>query len=783
MRSLYLPPLYLLLLLCVTSAQAAVLRVGSGCQFTTLQAAIDAAQFDDEIRLRTQTYTENVTIDTQLTIRGGYASCSATSPSAFDRSTIQAAAAGAPTAIASSPGGTIRLSRLDISGGNNPGGNGGGLRVGNSTRVEVDLVSVTGNSAELGGGIYIDQFGALASNGGLALTVSNNQAASVGGGIYVRSQASVDLLSQPLATVNIDENTAGNQGGALFFSASSVRMANTSFDANSAPTGGAIANSIATSDSLLEIENATFSNNSASGNGGALRLQKGGAGGAVELIVRDSAFNANQADNGTGFGGALYLSGGVQTTLVRTDFSSNTAARGGALAMGGGSLNLRGGSFSQNNAAVDGGALYAGAGSQWELSDLFQGPVEFLDNTAGGRGGAIYDVSGMTQMVAPGDVAGSTIVFAGNQASFGGAIHFSNAGVINLSLPVRFENNSASADGGAIHATGANTFLTTDGTGDPGRRIGFSGNVAGDRGGAIALDGGADADLDWISLGVGGDGNSANFGGGLYIEVGDLRLRNSNVLDNSATFAGGLYLGPGATALISSVQGNASQVPLPGQPQNCALQDLAVNEYCSLLQGNHATAVAGSGGAILATFTNGVTVREVNLRANTASAGAALAVLNGAEILVENSLVDSHEQAIYVDQNAELDLYQSTLTNNGQATLNLASDPSVVLVFRNSILWGNAQGLVGGASASMSGSCNVTQSAALTGFLVDPELLSNGRGNYRLSPASIAVDACTTGTTRDLDGQQRPNGVRFDIGAFELSDVPLPDAVYADSFE
>jgi hypothetical protein len=278
-------------------------------------------------------------------------------------------------------------------------------------------------------------------------------------------------------------------------------------------------------------------------------------------------------------------------------------------------------------------------------------------------------------------------------------------------------------------------------------------------------------------------GNDAVFGGGLYIDGGDLRLRNSAVLDNSADSAGGLYLGPGASVLIGSVQGDSSQVPLPGQPQNCALQDLAANEYCSTMEGNEATAAAGTGGAILASLTNEVTLREVHLRANLASAGAALAVLNGAEILVENCLIDGHEQAIYVAQNAELDLYQSTLTANGQATLSVESDPSAVLIFRNSILWGNAQGLVGGASATLSGSCNVTQSAALTGFMLDPELITNGRGNYRLAATSIAVDACPSGSSNDLDGQARPNGSQFDIGAFELADVPLPDPVFDDSFE
>jgi hypothetical protein len=286
-------------------------------------------------------------------------------------------------------------------------------------------------------------------------------------------------------------------------------------------------------------------------------------------------------------------------------------------------------------------------------------------------------------------------------------------------------------------------------------------------------------------MGATGAGNSAQVGAGVYFEgSGRLDMRNSVVVGNIASIGGGgLFLGPGALTTIAAVQGPAAQVPLPGQPRNCDLQDLGANEYCSRIADNQVTAGggAGRGGAIQATFTNAVTVSATHLDNNVAAAGAALAVLNGAEVLLENSLIEGHNNAIYLDQNASLDIHQSTLTNNGTNTLQIESHPSSVLQFRGSILWGNTQGLIGGALATLSGSCNITQSVQLNGFMVNPEFTTDARGSYRLAATSPAVNACLSGSSKDMDGRHRPFAGNYDMGAFERT--LAADTVFADSFE
>jgi predicted outer membrane repeat protein len=789
--------LLILLLTCTGLADAAVLRVGNGCTYTTIQDALQAAQSNDELRLRTQTFFGNLVVTKPLTIRGGYASCTATSPTLFNRASIQATQGGMPIMLLQAPNGsTIRLERFDIFGGLNTSsadGRGGGMRIGGRNRLEVDLVSVYGNIATLGGGIYIDQGSSLVSTGGISLTVSDNTSGSEGGGIYVSSGATVDLLTQPLATVNIDRNDSNVQGGAVFFGAADVRIANASFDGNAAPDGGAIANALVTSASRLEIANSSFSNNmakgtiptGASGRGGGLQLQKGTA--AFDVILRDISFTSNQAGGSTGLGGAADLVGDVAVDLTGVSFSMNSAASGGALSLAGARLQMTGGTFSQNHANVDGGAIYSGAGSRWDVLHTLGSPVLFAANSATGRGGAIYDVSAQTNQLAPGDITGSTLRFLGNQANQGGAIYLSGGTVIGLSLPTRFDNNVALADGGAIYATGANTVLYSDGSGSPASRLEFTGNQAATKGGAVYINNAASARLDWVAIGVTGAGNSAQVGAGVYFEgSGTLNMRNSAVVGNSASVGGGgLFLGPGARVTIGAVHGPAAQVPLPGQPRNCDLLDLTANQYCSRLAGNQVTAVGASarGGAIQATFTNSVSVTSTHLDNNVAGAGAALAVLDGAEVLLENSLVEGQNNAIYLDQNASLDIHQSTLTNNGNNTLQIASHPSALLQFRSSILWGNTQGMVGGTLATLSGSCNITQAVQLNGFMVNPEFTVDARGSYRLAATSPAVNACLSGSSKDMDGRNRPYAGNYDMGAFERTQTAAPDAVFANSFE
>ncbi len=144
---------------------------------------------------------------------------------------------------------------------------------------------------------------------------------------------------------NFIQNSAGvgGLGGAIFRTPDGAKQTSTidksTFDGNFAPSGGAVYFHF----SVLNIFSSTFSNNSASGAGGAIFVDssdvnfindtfyknesRGGLGGALALFgnggsLTNITFSGNQASGGGGlFGGAI--AGGTTLTITNTLFFNN----------------------------------------------------------------------------------------------------------------------------------------------------------------------------------------------------------------------------------------------------------------------------------------------------------------------------------------------------------------------------------------------------------------------------------------------------------------------------
>jgi hypothetical protein len=70
--------------------------------------------------------------------------------------------------------------------------------------------------------------------------------------------------------------------------------------------------------------------------------------------------------------------------------------------------------------------------------------------------------------------------------------------------------------------------------------------------------------------------------------------------------------------------------------------------------------------------------------------------------------------------------------------------------------------------------CNLTNviagPVAVAGAMnVDPQFVDLAQGNYHLSATSPARDTVNTGPAFDFEGDPRPQGARFDIGADEAA--------------
>ncbi|MDZ4811635.1 MAG: hypothetical protein SGI99_03360 [Pseudomonadota bacterium] len=324
-----------------------------------------------------------------------------------------------------------------------------------------------------------------------------------------------------------DQNNADFSGGAIATEPSAVlSISDSTFSLNRAQHGGAIA-----ANGAVSALRSTFSENRATvDQGGAIQIW------FANLSVIDSRFEFNTATNG----GALLLRSGVHS-IANTNFESNSAVeRGGGMHLYEGASVATGDQLSfTGNQAADGGAMNLGGldtgpsptipafGSRASIQRSY-----FDENSSTSTGGAIT-VFGP----APGNggsfgqLVMSVAQFTRNTSILGGAIWSQGQiGGVDLS----FERNVAVRGGAMLldetYDSGV-AFLV--GTTDL-RRTTFHANTASFQGGAIH----ASSALPFFT-GVNFIGNSAQYGGGMAVRFFNLPIRNASFIDNRASIRGG----------------------------------------------------------------------------------------------------------------------------------------------------------------------------------------------------------------------------------------------------
>ena len=328
----------------------------SGCDHTSINAAIDAASDGDLIALSAEVYREGAEIDTDgkaVTIRG-----------AVDQS-------GAPVTFLSGMMGHRVI----------------GCRSGEtaSTRFE-NLVVFLGDAVFEGGGLLVIDSSPLISNCRFEFCT-----AVMGGGVRVMngnptfdgstfescvafSDGGAMLIDN--GNVAIDDcaftfNSAGGSGGAILTSMSTLDLKQVTFDFNIAQNDGG--GMLATS-TVLDAEDCIFTENSANRAGGALidddsesSIVRGGfnrniasvEGGA--LLVEDSVIYLEDCDvdrnvGGDSGGGSLFRHAVVNVQQSR--FESNHSVYGGGMTITDDSLVTITDSFvTDNGASSDGGGI------------------------------------------------------------------------------------------------------------------------------------------------------------------------------------------------------------------------------------------------------------------------------------------------------------------------------------------------------------------------------------------------------------------------------------------
>ncbi len=166
---------------------------------------------------------------------------------------------------------------------------------------------------------------------------------SLGGYPAVHVLDNVSLVMEDMVISGM-RLTPNGSGAAIGGQNASVTIRRSTFFNNGAVAGSAGAISIASS-MIVVVEDSTFENNFANGNGG-----------------------------GIGNGGAISVGNGGNLTIRRSTFSGNSAGdRGGAIAVFASNavLNIENSTFANNTAATTGGALDMNAGTATISNSLF----------------------------------------------------------------------------------------------------------------------------------------------------------------------------------------------------------------------------------------------------------------------------------------------------------------------------------------------------------------------------------------------------------------------------
>lgn len=449
-------------------------------------------------------------------------------------------------------GTTNTLSKLVLTGGFRPSGNGSAIS--NAGALFVDSCTFTNNNAPNGSGGAIHSTGPLAvvnssltkcsamTGGAIAcysdLMVSssgfhqNQASAGSGGAVYSEGAALTSLSSSTFS-----ENQASQDGGGVCFKSGRIRLVGCPFVANQAGRDGG---AVYLGTGSVEITDCSFVTNQGIGNGGAV-FNSG------SCTISSTPMANNTAANG----GGLYNLG--QTSLWGLTVSSNRASGGlGGGVFNSGDLIISDTTVRANSSAApflsSGGSAGLGGGIFSRNGNIAATNSTFSGNIASGSHGAAAIAGLPGTMGQPGNGGGATSLASTESAGFskGGQVGrgggYGNDPDGSQSFSGAPGQNGGFGGGGGGGGGGVGVFVHfTDGSewwgGGAGGAGGHGGFGGGD--GGLGEPGGPMNGRYYGNGGAsGGGGGGAGLGGGVFLENGAMTLVNCTIAENRV--AGGL---------------------------------------------------------------------------------------------------------------------------------------------------------------------------------------------------------------------------------------------------
>ena len=351
---------------------------GGGCDFSSIQAAIDAAADGDVIELSAETYLVDETLDTRgkaIRIVG-----SSDAKTGAPLTILDGQEAARVLQCISEEGPETVFEDLVIQNGYSQS-HGGGMYSAEECSPTFANCTFRNNIAEDTGG------GMRAFRGAPRLTdcrFTNNIARLGFGGGLINYQSSATLVGCTFTGNVAEAQQDGGGGGGMCNYESASTVDDCTFHNNAARFGGGMYNLEASP----TITNCTFTNNSAYSDGEALG---GGSGGGMSNLSSSSptitgcTFAGNNAENA---GGGMQIWGG-NAMVVDCTFSNNSAEySGGGIRTVTGEPTISGCTFSGNSAdhggAIRNSVYLSGSSTSPLITDC-----HFVDNSAQSSGGGV----------------------------------------------------------------------------------------------------------------------------------------------------------------------------------------------------------------------------------------------------------------------------------------------------------------------------------------------------------------------------------------------------------
>jgi uncharacterized repeat protein (TIGR01451 family) len=481
---------------------------GGGCDFATIQDAVDDAVDGEEIRVAEGRYTgegnEVVLLEKTLTLRGGYTTTNWTVSDLNGHPTVldaEDARRGIYVAGAVSP----TIENLQIVNGNAEGlgggpwasaDAGGGVHVAGASPL-ISGCHVLNGRAQYGGGVYFAEAGGILAAGVIG---PNNDAEASGGGLYLR-RSGVSVVGNTLTG-----NQAGFGAGLYVDASDGATLHGNSVESNTAASGGG--GIYVKGGAPVVSQNAVFQNRTQYGAGLYLR--------SSDALVRENDVSDNESSKS---GGGLCIVEG-EATVEENSISGNQAQYGAGLYV----LSSPG-SVVRNNRLIDNDASYGGGGLYLHESDAQVEENEIEGNSADYYGGGVF-VSG--------DVSGfDGNILSRNSAAYGGGGYLHGYGSATLLNAVVVDNH-ADLSGGGIGLGGQGedaSFIHAT----------FARNVVGEATAAGLLD---------VENGnLEGSAREVGNGGALLVRTGRVVLTNTILVGHATS---GIYVGTETEAALEA---------------------------------------------------------------------------------------------------------------------------------------------------------------------------------------------------------------------------------------